>query len=344
MTAPTPVLVPMGGTVPDGVNAYVYACDMPSPSSGDVVRRWTYRNMVRSVQMRSGAIVKIREPFDKHNDDAALSALVTESVNGGVPHPSSYASLFHRHFFAPKTRKSFQHLFAGEIVGGWHQQIIGDSQVVDRALWKYDINSAYLWSAMEGLPHPETMAIVKRYSGPGVYWVQSPGRRDLPHPWHRIGMAHPATSDEIELFGLRSFVFGHGIAFQPNTFDVSPIRDAVMRWSASKAVARAFWGRWASSAGPRQQTFDRHGQVRSDRTLPTLWRLPVWAALITSRLRLRLWRESLNGGCHLVLTDALVSSRELRTSADLGGWREVAYYSHGGIIRPQGVEPFTPYH
>src|SRR5690606_35540687 len=128
------------------------------------------------------------------------------------------------------------------------------------------------------------------------------------------------------------------------SYDVTPIRRAVSEWTAHKAVARTFWGRWGSAHGPRQQTFDRHGQLRTDRTLPPIWRLPVWAALITSRLRLRLWREVNNGGCHLVMTDSLVTSRELPVSAELGGWREVAYFSHGGIVYPGGVRPFVPYH
>lgn len=280
-------------------------------------------------------MVKLADAFEDHTSRNELAALLAEAEQHGVNMPSSYADLFHRKFFAPPIRRAHAKMFAGGVRGGWIQ-VTTPSVYRAEHCFQYDLRSAYLWSIAQGLPDPGSFFIVNGYCGPGVYWVNSPAQQGYPYPWHREGI-FPASSEEIEFYCLKSRVTGKGILFEQGTADTAGMVRDIRSWSAWKNIARSMWGRWAASEGPTMETLTPEGDIRTARAMPPLWACPTWAVIITSRVRLRMAEQFDKGGVLLVLTDAVVTNREIPTGEDVGDWRLVAEYPQGGIISLAGI-------
>lgn len=326
------IIAAPGAPIPPGEAGYCAAADLPVRG---VARQWKYRGVRRSVQWRGGGVVKIADAFEEHDDMGALAALLAEAEARGVAMPSSYADLFHRKWRAPGIRRAHAKLFSGAVKGGW-VQVTTDQVHRKEPLWQFDIRSAYLSAVRDGLPDPGSFRVVTRYCGPGVYWVNSPAMRGYPYPWSKEGI-FPASYEEIEFFCLRSRVTGKGIAFEPDSYDSRAIVSDIQAWSAWKEIGRSFWGRWAAGQGPTCETLATDGTVRTSRELPPLWACPTWAAMVTSRVRLKVSQEYDRNGVLLVLTDAVVTTRPLVTGPDIGDWRQVAHFPHGGVISLSGV-------
>ena len=297
--------------------------------------------MVRSVEWADGGVVKSRESFAEHLEDEQLKLLLTECAGRGVVRPSSYGDMFHQRNFQPPTRAAHRKMFPGGTVpGGWNA--VGLHTRIREPVWKYDVRSAYLWSLAQGLPHPRTFRTVRRVNGPGVYWCPSPCHPLLPHPWNKPGY-YPATEDELLALPLDVSAIEYGVSFEPGTFDVSPWCQDIQAWSCYKAVGRSFWGRWISSGNAVAETIKPNGELATARELPDNRRNPIWGAIITSRLRLRLWRlwDSGDRRSFRVFTDSIVTDQELPTGDSIGDWKEEAYYPHGAIIQLQGIKPLS---
>lgn len=320
-----------------GEDCYSFASDLPTGAA--ITRRWSYKGAWRSVLQRGGGIVKTREAFPDQVTVADMTALLAEASARGVTRPSGYGDLFHQLCRTPRARAAHVKLFP-QIPGGWNS-VLGSQIVVRDPLYRYDIRSAYLWALSEGLPDPKTFRTVRRVDGPGVYWCESPCHPMLPHPWNKPGM-HPATFEELELMPIRVRDIRRGVAFVQGSFDVGPWLDSIQSWSCGKAVARAFWGRWIATGKVRQETFDPAGEVRTSRELPDVARQPIWAAIITARLRMRLWGlvDSGERTIYRVQTDSIITDTPIDTGERLGEWKLEATFPTGGKILPVGVVPY----
>ncbi len=330
---PRPVVI---GQPIEGCDGYTPLGSMPDVG---IRRRWLYNGVVRSVEWRHGGVVKALESFPDHPTPEMLQSLLSECEGRNVIRPSSYGDLFHQRNFQPPVRAAHRKMFGGGCIpGGWNA--VRETVTVRAPLFKYDVRSAYLWALSLGLPHPETFRGVRRVDGPGLYWAESPNLAHLPHPWNKPGH-FPATEEELLALPIRVRDIRFGVAFEPGTFDTVPWCQDIRQWSCYKAVGRAYWGRWIAGTAAIAETLLESGEISTSRPLPDARRNPIWGAIITSRLRLRLWDlwDSGRRRTFRVFTDSIVTDTEIDTGPNIGDWALKEEYPHGAIILLQSVEP-----
>lgn len=224
------------------------------------------------------------------------------------------------------------------VPGSWVTAYDG-STVRDR-LRKYDIRSAYLSALSENFPDPATFLPVRRVTGPGLYLLPSPCRKMLPYPWNAPGV-FPVTEEELLTLPLNHHDIRSGIAYEPGGVDTAPMVADIRAWSCWKMVARMYWGRWASAPGAlTAQTLGEDGEIRTETVLGNPAFNPIWASLITSRLRLRMWRTALSIPCYRIATDSIVTTAELDEGERVGDWQLEDTYPRGGVVSIRGVHPF----
>lgn len=317
-----------------------YSLSQHLPEKG-IQRRWTLNGHPRSVEWCGGGIVKCADMFVDHPTPETLSLLLEECDTRQVERPSGYGDLFHKRHWQPPTRAAHRKLFpAGSVPGGWNAAPL--ERRVRSPLWKYDIRSAYLWALTAGLPHPSTFRTVRRVAGPGLYWVPSPCHPMLPHPWNKPGM-FPATEDELLALPIDFRAVAYGVRFEPASMATQQWVDDIQAWSCWKAVGRSYWGRWVATSSATEERFNRDGAQTSARDLPDNRRNPIWAAIITSRLRLRLWQlwDEGNRRVYRVYTDSIVTDREVETGEGVGAWKLEEHYPHGAIVERHAVTPLA---
>ena len=112
---------------------------------------------------------------------------------------------------------------------------------------------------------------------------------------------------------------------------------AIRSWSCWKAVGRSFWGRWASGGNVECITYDDRDEPRTSRLLNDPTRNPVWAAIITSRIRMRLWEIAWEMPIARVFVDSVVIKKPIEESDAIGGWKLVEYFPKGGYVGITGV-------
>jgi len=327
---PAPVRPLLVDQVEPGCDSYVVPGQLPNTN---LRRRWLFYGRVRSVEHRAGGVVKERHKFTDHLEESAFRGFLAECEARGVRRPSSYGDCFHqRHripWHPPYSRKMFP-----AVPGAW-QATLGTKVRFTEPLYQYDMKSAYLWSLAQGLPDPATFRRVKRFDGPGVYWAESPAQLGLPYPWCWPGF-FPASDHEITTLHLENQVTV-GTAFAPATFDVRPLVSDIQAWQQWKAIARSYWGRWASHGSVECQTLDHDGAIKTARHLPDPCRAPVWAILITSRVRMKLWALCWEQPIHRVFVDSVVTTARLPTGDQVGDWVEKDFFPAGGIVTIHGV-------
>jgi hypothetical protein len=335
-------MLPHVGPPIDGEYCYSLAEEMPEHG---IKRRWLYHGAVRSVEWCNGGIVKTRDQFDNHKQPEQLIELLGECEQRGVIRPSSYADIFHQSVTIPPVRRSVVKLFPG-VPGGW--QVVRSKwgglplkrngvRVNDRELYQYDMRSAYLWSLMQGLPDPATFRSVRKVTGPGLYWCPSPADVRLPFPWDRPGL-FPATEEELQLLPLPWRDVRRGIRYDPDSFDVGWYVRTIQSFSVRKQIARGFWGRWGAAGKLTAQTL-RGGELSREWEMRDPRKNPVWAALITSRVRCNLWRvvDSPERQVYRVYVDSVVTDTPMDVSGNIGGWVLKGRFPKGGDVLMPGV-------
>jgi hypothetical protein len=298
-------------------------------------RSWSWRGALRSVKWRgTGAMIKNWALFNEHGSVAAMTDLLGEIESRGIHSmPSGYGDLFHRQHSTPPTQAHVRKMFP-QIPGSWEMAL--QSGDIRQPLYQYDIRSAYLWALSQHLPAPESFVTVKRVAGPGLYLIDSPARAGAPYPWYIPGR-FPATEEEISGLNLPHKTVDWGISYEPGTWRCDRWVSDIQQWSCWKAVGRAFWGRWATSGRTKQTTYADDGIIRTESEIRDPCGNPVWAAIITSRIRLRLWEICWRQPVLRVYTDSVVTTAPLEEGEKLGDWREVKYFPRGGYVTTQHV-------
>jgi hypothetical protein len=324
-------VIPHVGEVVRGEDCYLAPSQFPEKGYR---RKWSWRGGLRSAEFREGGIAKNWGSFSGHDTPDSMRFLLEESAARGVERPSGYGDLFHQTCrFAP-VRAAVRKMFPGGVPGAWQQAI--ESGAIHEPLYQYDIRSAYLWSLSQGLPDPDTFVDTKKIIGPGLYWVDSPAQPLLPYPWNTVGR-FPATEEEILAFPINPRSVSRGIAFAPNTQAIGQAVESIKAWSCWKAVGRSFWGRWASIGKVECTTYDADDKLRTSREMADATRNPVWGAIITSRVRMRLYEMTWKMPVSRVYVDSVVTRQQIDVGDGVGEWKLVDYFPDGAVVTVNGV-------
>lgn len=248
---------------------------------------------------------------------------------------SSWASGFRCFFREPWATGTSQAFFGAKFAGAWQSALVRGE--VKGGLQKYDLNSAYGWAASLGLPDPRTFSPTFDLSNQrAVLMVSAIARVDHP-PSPFIGgleRDYLVSSDEILAYKLDVRRVYWGTTWG-RTLDLCPaldrIRDHFTDW---KKVLRSFWGAWAARRGPTCQTFDA-GIVTKKWRLPNRFRNFVWAHLVISRVKAKVWAAA-RRAVH-VYVDSVITPDSLPTGSDIGEWRLCKEYPEGVVIYQTGL-------
>lgn len=319
---------------------------MPSdfPTKSGITRAWLLGSRLRSVQQLGGGIVKDRSVFEDHYAPDQMQELVREFEADAPGMPSSYPDAFFRHFYSPMIPYGPRLALAGGIRGGWQQQMIPPG-TYGGAWYKYDITSAYLWAGLEGLPDPTRYRYADRITHlPGLYRCELAPKPGAPFPYN-YGGTFLVSPHEIEFYSLEVRRIYWGVLYPDGAYlDPEPFRRAVMRWSFYKAVGRSYWGRWASEMPVTCETW-KHGSRNTARELNNPFYNPVWAHLIVSRVRAKLWSATQGRRVARVYVDSIICDTPLETGQNWGDWRLEESYPCGiSIAGLNSVRPANAAH
>jgi len=228
-------------------------------------------------------------------------------------------------------------LFRSRLAGAWQEAL--ELGVIPGPLWKYDLNSAYAWAILRGLPDPSTYRVTRDVSRDGVFVANGTvGVERPPFPF-KGGPFRAAMLTSEEISGLKISVSRclWGVTWR-NVLDTSPqverVRELFPRsW---KKILRTFWGSWAARKGPETCLFD-DGRILKSWTLPNVNANFIWAALVVSRVRMRLWREIQGRGPVHVFVDAAILRKELPTGDGIGDFKLVEKYPEGLTVHGTGI-------
>lgn len=295
----------------------------------DALRTWEVAGRLTSMQMPGEGMVKGIDRFAHRHvvTEESFSEFLKECAFFDCPRPSSYSSVFHTVYKSPRVRWSLHALFAPWFVGGWQQaRKVG---LLPGTWRQYDMNSAYLWAVTRGLPDVDSMRVsnvVGRW--PGMYALElTHTLENLPYPFNTNRVVN-ATTEELDAYALPVARILGGVIWS-GEIDGAPIVDAVKQFTFAKECARSFWGRWCA-------TTPVECAVRSGKR----WQLPnniqnfVWAHLIVSRVKARVWAESPNAA-H-IFVDSVITTDELPTGEGLGDWRQTELFENGVRIKHAG--------
>lgn len=312
-----------------GRDAYVFNTQLRVLVSKNKNNRfWSFHQIPTTVALPDNRYAKSLNSFTDHCDDVdRFTGLLDEYERFGVPRPSGYADVFHETFQSPHIPWSVNASFASCLAGGWQQ---ATNPGVHRGVYfKYDMRSAYLWSATLGLPDTRTYTRSLKISSnvDGLYRVilQNPVA-GAPFPYNQARECI-ATNQEIETYSLPVQSVVSGVCWK-RTLPGDPIVEAVRKVSTWKQAARAYWGRWGQI---QKVQCNANGKK---------WFLPnvalniPWAHLIVSRVRMRLWEYSKNS-VH-VYVDSVITSDVLPTGDNIGDWRLEKTYNAGVFVRGPG--------
>ena len=248
----------------------------------------------------------------------------------GCAPPSSFADLWSQIKPSPMPRRSVIAPFVGMTFGGWMESLWRGTW--RDPVWHYDLNKAYRWAACQGLPEmwsayplPPRLDPVT----PSVYLVDLPAgaRRYAPAPgralltWEEIPwLEHPEAVRVIRAVGFRRLV-DLGPSFEKI--------DCLFPWCRDR-ISRAFWGSWNTMRAPERVTW-RSGETVTPMKNP--FYNPVWAACITSRIKLRLLPLVRRASVLHLCVDAVLSMEELPTGDEPGAWKLVGEYPSVWIKR-----------
>lgn len=286
----------------------------PLPLDNRISRSWHYLGDARSIEWKAGGIAKKRESLYAHVQTDEILSLLEEAQSRGVSRPSSYGALFRGKYHSPfVARYALRTMAHWPALGGWQELRLEPGHYP--GVWRlYDLRGAYLWALGEGLPDPTTYRFTRKLvkSESGVYWAICRPGYNAPYPYDSGGML-PIADWEIDAYGINAEI-QYGITWSRNS-PTEPIYAAIECWSCWREVARAYWGSWASTSSVECKSY---GKKLSSWMLPPRYANPIWAHLITARVRHRIWQVATNAA--RVYVDSVLTQAELPLSLEIGGW------------------------
>lgn len=319
--------LPLYNDVRHGRNAYVNDV-MFEELVKFSTRSWRFHAMTTSLQMTGGGIIKRWSRFpEAAGSEETFLTFIERCAEAEVFMPSSFGDVFHQRWRSPRVYHSQNESFARLVVGGWEEAKF--KGVHQTPLRRYDLNRAYLWSLSRGLPDPRTYRPSRVIDSAlhGLYAVSlaapMPG---APYPFNVPRSCYLAGSWEIDAYALPVSEVHAGMTWERD-LDTLRMVDLIESLPYSKAVARAFWGRWASAVPVECVTKTRSWQLMN----PVLH--ACWAHWIVSGVKLKMWEPS-KAALH-VFVDSIITTEQLDTGDKAGEWREDASF-------PKGLEIYGP--
>lgn len=200
----------------------------------------------------------------------------------GMKHPpTSYADPFMHVFFPKLPRRSVVAPFATTF-GGWQEAFWRGTWW--GKVWHYDLRKAYRWAGCQGLPDLETAYETKDWTLPNAIYLCELWGDSKPYA-RRYGK-HVVTSEERDQLNITPKRVLCGFAFN-KMVRLAPVFEKVDRLfpQCRDRISKSYWGMWNAISGPEQLTWRTGHRVRQLRN-PMF--NPVWAAFITSRIKLRI--------------------------------------------------------
>lgn len=256
--------------------------------------------------------------------------IMQESERSGITPPTSFADMFTSVFKVRMPRASLVFPFRLERFGGWQQVIRGNlhSGAYEGKVYHYDLNRAYRWSAMQGLPDMSTAYWTSdRYAKHAVYLTSLP--RGVV-PYHHGGLTM-ITSEERDHFNLHDRIWPiYGLGFRKFVSLVRCFNDVDTKFpTSSKRISRSFWGLWNTREAPIQVSW-KHGEKSREMHNPFF--NPIWSSFITSRIKLRL-ASVIDSALHIYV-DSVHSTVPLPTGNGDGEWRLDGEYNDAWFRSP----------
>jgi len=281
--------------------------------------------------MHGKGVVKSIDQFDAHKDDEpAFMKLLEECRSAGVERPSSYSDVFHQRFYSPRVPYTVNCMFKNHFAGAWQEaKQVG---VTSGPLYKYDMNTAYLWSGSQGLPNPATFRFTDKVEDSAMFLARIDPNVDAPFPFNKEKVVI-CEREDVELYNLKVRRVFAGVKWS-QSIDGDEILRVVDRFSFGKKIGQAYWGRWASNT-PIQCTTLKGGEIRRRWELGNPMLNFVWAQIIINRVKRRLYEYE---PCPLhVFVDSMITRHQIATSSERGGWKLVKEYPNGIHITAPGV-------
>lgn len=297
---------------------------------------WSVGKAPSTIQVGKHYIKSI-DRFDlaHYNDEAGFRGFLTECQELGVKRPSSYASVFHKRFFSPRIPRSLNRLLGAgtAIAGGWQEA--RELGTLDGRWYRYDMQSAYLWSSTLGLPVVQSCQYVETIetSRAGVYRLElARPAEGAPYPYGAMRNV-VASLSEIDMYKLDIARVIGGVVWT----DCHPedhVSRAIPDVPWKKHVARAYWGQWAS-----QEPVMCRSRSGKEWPLKNPWLNLLWAHLIVGRVKQHLYElaDSHRARVAHVYVDSVVVDSELPTGDAPGQWRLELAYPSGLRIHGPGL-------
>lgn len=269
-------------------------------------------------------MVKSRAAFGAHKTHDDFLTLLEQGASRGVHRPSSYASFFHDCFHAPRATGAARRAMAWAVPGGWESLLMPRGEYPGK-WFRYDLRSAYLWALTAGLPDPKTYQFTEQRDTKrdGCYIMECEPTSGAPYPYERGGL-WPVLRDEIDKYGLRGTI-RYGVTWK-QLLPPDPMLKIILSWPFWKEVGRAYWGRWAATAPLECATYDKQGVAAKRWELPAMHANPIWAHIILSRVRARLFDAAQGAQVARIYVDNIILDRPLPEGSGIGTWRFEAEY------------------
>lgn len=293
---------------------------------------WQYKSMWKTYRPGGSVMYKSIEGVNPI-DEQDFWHIMGSNYRAGLSPPSSFSSIFHKICPLPWPRQSMVAPFRVFSAGAWAEAL--ECRTFKEKMYHYDLNSAYRWAACQRLPLMKSGKRIFDIEAPdSVFMVECrPGEAP---PWFKeeIGLM---SSEEIAALKVRPRLL-FGIQFR-DWFDLTSTFTKIEEcfpW-CYKRISRAFWGRWNGGEDLTQHGWAGGHKVRH---MPNPLHNPLWAHLITSRVKLRLLEAVKHVGAVHVQVDAVLCRDPLPVSSEPGGWKLVQEFASGLWIQRTGAWGF----
>ena len=289
-------------------------------------RAWRFRyNQVSQWSTYAPSRYRSYKVLNNLNPESAedFAHIMTSAEAAGCTPPSSFTALFRSQFATRMPQPSIRSPFYGARFGHWETTFFRGAY--SDPVWHYDLNKAFRWTTLEGLPDLWSGYRTRRWDDEACacYLVDLP---ENSRPYATAEGRYVVTSEEREMFSIKPLrvIAGVGFSRLVSFTDTWAKIDQAFPWCFSR-ISRAFWASWNSTQGPDTVTWKQDGpDAPHTRVMRNPFHNPIWSAFITSRVKIRIaqWLPS----TLLVFADSLLSKEEIPTGDAIGDFRCLAQY------------------